>query len=117
LIYCLKNSIGAICVNQIDILKYIIKKIYPDIYGKYLKLESKLKVIKTPSYVDFKDRLAFIDIEDDIVELSAKNMGAKPVFIGIDEKTYSIDVTKIEEKITPKTINEKQYVNESIFNK
>lgn len=28
---------------------------------------------------------------------------AKPVFIDIDEKTYNIDVDKIEEKITPKT--------------
>ena len=30
-------------------------------------------------------------------------LGAKPVFIDIDEETYNIDVTKIEEKITPKT--------------
>ena len=30
-------------------------------------------------------------------------MGAKPVFVDIDEKTYNIDVDKIEEKITDKT--------------
>jgi UDP-2-acetamido-2-deoxy-ribo-hexuluronate aminotransferase len=30
-------------------------------------------------------------------------LGAKPVFVDIDEETYNIDVTKIEEKITPKT--------------
>ncbi len=30
-------------------------------------------------------------------------LGAKPVFVDIDEKTYNIDTTKIEEKITPKT--------------
>ena len=30
-------------------------------------------------------------------------LGAKPVFVDIDEKTYNIDPTKIEEKITPKT--------------
>ena len=30
-------------------------------------------------------------------------LGAKPVFVDIDEKTYNIDVTKIEEKITDKT--------------
>ncbi len=30
-------------------------------------------------------------------------LGAKPVFVDIDEKTYNIDVTKIEGKITPKT--------------
>ncbi len=30
-------------------------------------------------------------------------MGATPVFVDIDEKTYNIDPSKIEEKITPKT--------------
>ena len=30
-------------------------------------------------------------------------LGAKPVFVDIDEKTYNIDPTKIEEKITAKT--------------
>jgi UDP-2-acetamido-2-deoxy-ribo-hexuluronate aminotransferase len=30
-------------------------------------------------------------------------LGAKPVFVDIDEKTYNIDTTKIEEKITDKT--------------
>jgi len=30
-------------------------------------------------------------------------LGAKPVFVDIDEKTYNIDASKIEEKITPKT--------------
>ena len=30
-------------------------------------------------------------------------LGAKPVFVDIDEKTYNIDVNKIEEAITPKT--------------
>ncbi|RAZ51771.1 DegT/DnrJ/EryC1/StrS family aminotransferase [Campylobacter hyointestinalis] len=30
-------------------------------------------------------------------------LGAEPVFVDIDEKTYNIDATKIEEKITPKT--------------
>lgn len=30
-------------------------------------------------------------------------LGATPVFVDIDEKTYNIDTSKIEEKITPKT--------------
>ncbi len=30
-------------------------------------------------------------------------LGAKPVFVDIDERTYNIDATKIEEKITDKT--------------
>ncbi|MDD5192578.1 MAG: DegT/DnrJ/EryC1/StrS family aminotransferase [Candidatus Nanoarchaeia archaeon] len=29
--------------------------------------------------------------------------GAKPVFVDIDEETYNIDISKIEEKITPRT--------------
>jgi len=29
--------------------------------------------------------------------------GAKPIFVDIDEETYNIDVSKIEEKITPRT--------------
>jgi len=34
---------------------------------------------------------------------AVSNIGAKPIFVDIDEKTYTIDVTKIEEKITSKT--------------
>ena len=30
-------------------------------------------------------------------------LGAKPIFVDIDEKTYNIDPSQIEEKITPKT--------------
>ena len=30
-------------------------------------------------------------------------LGAKPVFVDIDEKIYNIDASKVEEKITPKT--------------
>ncbi len=30
-------------------------------------------------------------------------LGAKPIFVDIDEKTYNIDTSKIEEKITSKT--------------
>jgi len=30
-------------------------------------------------------------------------LGAKPVFVDIDEKTYTLDATKIEENISPKT--------------
>ena len=30
-------------------------------------------------------------------------LGGVPVYVDVDEKTYNIDVNKIEEKITPKT--------------
>lgn len=35
--------------------------------------------------------------------LSASILGAKPVFLDIDEATYNVDISKIEEKITQKT--------------
>ncbi len=48
------------------------------------------EVITTPfTFIATAEMIAFI--------------GAKPVFVDIDEKTYNIDVTKIEEAITPKT--------------
>ncbi len=48
------------------------------------------EVITTP--------FTFISTAETIVQV-----GAKPVFVDIDEKTYNIDSSKIEEKITPKT--------------
>jgi len=48
------------------------------------------EVITTPfSFIATAETIAFL--------------GAKPVFVDIDEKTYNIDSTKIEEKITSKT--------------
>ena len=34
---------------------------------------------------------------------AVSRMGATPVFVDIEEKTYNVDPTRIEEKITPKT--------------
>ncbi len=77
IIYCLENNIGFICANQIDTLRYVIKKEYTDIYDEYLKLEKKLKIIKTPSCIDFYNELAIINIEDYLLELSASSINAK----------------------------------------
>jgi dTDP-4-amino-4,6-dideoxygalactose transaminase len=34
---------------------------------------------------------------------AVSNIGAKPVFVDIDQKIYNLDPSKIEEKITPRT--------------
>jgi len=92
LIYCLDKSLASICVNQIDTLRYIIKKDYKDIYQTYLHLEKKLNLIKTPSYIDFNDELAMIDIEDYIIELSASSINAQIItsdkkFLALSKRT------------------------------
>ena len=77
LVYCLENSLACICANQIDTLRYVIRKDYKEVYESYLILEKRLKIIKTPSYIDFDNEIAMIDIEDYMVELSAKSIDAK----------------------------------------
>jgi len=94
LIYCLEKSIAGICVNQIDTLRYIIKKDYSDVYELYLNLEKKLKIIKTPSYVDLSCELAIIDIEDYMVELSANSVNAK--IITSDKKFLALSASTIK---------------------
>jgi len=55
-----------------------------------LDIEPDDEVITTPfTFIATAETIAFL--------------GATPVFVDIDEKTYNIDVDKIEEKITPKT--------------
>lgn len=55
-----------------------------------LDIKAGDEVITTPfTFIATAEMIAFI--------------GAKPVFVDIDENTYNIDVTKIEEKITSKT--------------
>ncbi len=55
-----------------------------------LDIKTGDEVITTPfTFIATAEMIAFI--------------GAKPVFVDIDEKTYNIDVSKIEEKITSKT--------------
>ena len=93
IIYCLENSMACICVNQIDRLRYVIKKEYKDIYDNYLLLEKKLKIIKTPSCVDLESQLAIIDIEDYMIELSARGVNAK--IITSDKKFLALSTLTI----------------------
>lgn len=55
-----------------------------------LDIKAEDEIITTPfTFIATAEMIAFL--------------GAKPVFVDIDEKTYNIDVSKIEDKITPKT--------------
>jgi UDP-2-acetamido-2-deoxy-ribo-hexuluronate aminotransferase len=55
-----------------------------------LDIEPDDEIITTPfTFIATAETIAFL--------------GAKPVFVDIDEKTYNIDASKIEEKITSKT--------------
>ena len=55
-----------------------------------LDIQSDDEIITTPfTFIATAETIAFL--------------GAKPVFVDIDEKTYNIDATKVEEKITDKT--------------
>ena len=55
-----------------------------------LDIKANDEIITTPfTFIATAETIAFL--------------GAKPVFVDIDEKTYNIDATKIEEKITSKT--------------
>ena len=118
LIYTLDNNLAYISVNQIDTLRYVIKKEYKNIYDRYLTLEKRLKIIKTPSYVDFDNILAKIDIEDYLIELSAKSIDAKIItsdkkFLNISDITISPEDFYLYEKNSSKNIDfanlKKQY--------
>ncbi|PIU02642.1 MAG: aminotransferase DegT, partial [Candidatus Diapherotrites archaeon CG09_land_8_20_14_0_10_32_12] len=62
--------------------------LHAGLYG--LKIGQGDEVITTP--------FTFVATANPIIML-----GAKPIFVDVDEKTFNIDPTKIEEKITPKT--------------
>ncbi len=118
LVYCLENDMAYISVNQIDTLRYIIKKDYKNIYNEYLQLEKNLKLLKTPSYVDFESELAKLDIEDYMIELSAISIDAKIItsdkkFLLVSDITIEPDEFYIIEKNKNKTIDfanlKKQY--------
>ena len=110
LIYTIKNKIAYITSGQLDNLRYVIKKAYPQYLEIYKLLESNLQIVKTPSYIDFNDRLAKIDLEDYLIELSAKTIDAKIItsdkkFLLLSEYTISpFDFYEYEEN-RPKKVD------------
>ncbi len=72
LLYLLiKQNRAALSVSQLHTLRYIVNKHYPEAKDDYLRIEAKLKIIKTPSYINYDAGLAKADFEDYLVELAA----------------------------------------------
>jgi len=73
----LSKGYAAISSSQLHNLRYVVKKSYPQYENEYLEIEARLKIIKTPSYIDLNHKLANLDIEDYLIELSAKIVNGK----------------------------------------
>ena len=78
------NKKAYLSVSQVHNLRFVIKRNYKDFYNDYLKIEQKIKIIKTPSYIDYDNIIAKNDIEDYLIELSAKLI--KGLIITRDQK-------------------------------
>lgn len=74
--YLVKNRLAFISSSQLHNLEYVLKKQYPEALPHYLRLRKYLRVIKTPSAVDFDHPLAQMDLEDYLVDLSASVLDA-----------------------------------------
>ena len=95
-IYCLERSLACMSANQIDTLRYIIKKDFPNVYDLYLNLEKRVNIVKTPSYIDFEHELAMVDIEDYMIELSAESIDARIItsdkrFLAVSKRAIQPD--------------------------
>jgi dTDP-4-amino-4,6-dideoxygalactose transaminase len=78
-VYCLKYHKAYLSTSQLHNLRFVFKKHYKSYYDDYLLFESKCKLVKTPSYVDYSAPLAEIDMDDYLIELSAKSINAKVI--------------------------------------
>src|SRR6056297_2366820 len=74
--FILKNESGYISSSSIHNIHYIVNKFYPEEKAMLKEVLKKLKIAKTPSYIDYENPLAQLDIEDYLIELSAKTVGA-----------------------------------------
>jgi len=106
-LYCLKGKIGALSSSQLHNLRYVFQRHYKSCYEDYLKFEGKCQIIKTPSYIDFDAPLAEIDMDDYLIELSAKCVHAK--IITLDKQFLLLsDLTVHPDKFYELVLNEEQ---------
>jgi len=75
--YLIKYNIGYISVSSIHNIEYVLKKNHKDCFEKFREFLKKLSIAKTPSYIDLENKLAILDFEDYVVELTAETFGAK----------------------------------------
>jgi len=119
----LSKGYAAISSSQLHNLRYVVKKSYPQYENEYLEIEARLRIIKTPSCVDLNHKLANLDIEDYLIELSAQTVKAKIItsdkqFINnselaitpIDTFLYLFKEEKKVEFLPLKKINDKHFV-------
>ncbi|MEY3996191.1 MAG: glutamate--dTDP-6-deoxy-D-xylo-hex-3-ulose 3-aminotransferase [Pseudomonadota bacterium] len=84
LIYCLRNKKVSLSSSQLHNLRFVFKKSYTNYLSDYLEFERKVKIIKTPANINFDSILAQMDIEDYLIESSARVVNAK--IITLDKK-------------------------------
>jgi dTDP-4-amino-4,6-dideoxygalactose transaminase len=73
----LSKGYAAISSSQLHNLRYVVKRNYKEYENEYLEIEARLRIIKTPSCVDLNCNLAILDVEDYLIELSARTVNAK----------------------------------------
>ncbi len=72
----INSDIACISVSSIATIEYVIKKNYKNSIEKFNGLLTELQKVKTPSYIDLSSPLAKKDLEDYLIELSAKSISA-----------------------------------------
>ena len=83
--YLINKKEAYISSSALHNIRFILKRNYGDYLSKYLEIEKQLNIVKTPSYIDYNDKLCQIDIEDYLLELSAKTINAKVI---TNDKTF-----------------------------
>jgi len=76
LLECVKEKNAYISSSSLHNIRFVLKKYHHSFYDKYILLEKKIKIAKLPAYVDKSSNLYENDIEDYLIELSAKAIDA-----------------------------------------
>jgi len=71
----LKLEKAAISSSALHNIQYVLYKNYRNHLSRYNALLPFFKIIKTPSYIDFNNALAKKDLEDYLIDLSARSIG------------------------------------------
>ena len=71
----LKQGKAAISSSSLHSIQYVLQKNYKSYLNRYTAILPFFKIIKTPSYVDFNNELAKKDLDDYLVDLSARSIG------------------------------------------
>lgn len=112
--YSMKEEIDNAIKNILESGYFILSenvKLFEDEFAKYCGVKHGIGVASGTDALQIALRACGVGIGDEVITVSntafptavaISYMGAKPVFVDVDE-TYTIDTSKIEEKITEKT--------------